>query len=63
MVRNVEPAAPSGEAKKERPPNRRHQLGPVEFTLLVIGAVVGADVYIVAGLGAGLLGPAQLIAR
>lgn len=37
-------------------------LGPADFTLLVIGAVVGADVYVVGGMGAGLLGPAQLIA-
>jgi basic amino acid/polyamine antiporter, APA family len=34
----------------------------LDFTLLVIGAVVGADVYVVAAIGAGLLGPAQLVA-
>ena len=33
-----------------------------DFTLLVIGAVIGADVYVVAALGAALLGPAQLVA-
>ena len=40
----------------------RRDLNLFDFTLLVIGAVVGADVYIVAGIAAGLLGPAQLTA-
>ena len=40
----------------------RGQLGMFDFTLLVIGAAIGADVYIVAGLGAADLGPAQLVA-
>jgi amino acid transporter len=40
----------------------RRELGTFDVTLLVLGAVVGADVYIVAGLGAGFLGPAQLLA-
>jgi amino acid transporter len=40
----------------------RRALGPFDFTLLVLGAVVGADVYIVASLGASYLGPAQLLA-
>ena len=37
-------------------------IGAFDFTLLVIGAVVGAEIYIVAALGASDLGPAQLIA-
>lgn len=37
-------------------------LGRGDFTLLVIGAVIGADVYIVAAIGAQFLGPAQLVA-
>ena len=40
----------------------RRELGTFDFTLLVLGAVVGADVYIVAAMGAGFLGPAQLLA-
>lgn len=46
---------------RERPEVRR-QLGGVDFTFLVIGAVVGADIYIVGALGAFYLGPAQLFA-
>src|SRR5438552_3722594 len=38
------------------------ELGVFEFTLLVIGAMIGADVYVVAAMGATFLGPAQLIA-
>jgi len=33
-----------------------------DATSLVVGAVVGADIYVVASLGAGLLGPAMLVA-
>ncbi|MBI2953394.1 MAG: amino acid permease [Chloroflexi bacterium] len=33
-----------------------------DVTSLVVGAVVGADIYVVASLGAGLLGPAMLVA-
>jgi amino acid transporter len=44
------------------PPGFRAELGTLDFTLLVIGAIVGADVYIVAGMGAQFLGPAQLVA-
>lgn len=43
-------------------PALRRVLGPTDFTLLVVGAVVGADIYVVAGMGAKLLGPAQLAA-
>jgi amino acid transporter len=43
-------------------PRLRPDLGRIDFTLLVIGAVVGADVYVVAAMGAGFLGPAQLVA-
>lgn len=60
MKQRVEPSAPTGAA--ETAAQAQHRLGPIEFTLLVIGAVIGADVYVVAGLGAGLLGPAQLLA-
>ncbi len=40
----------------------RPALGRTDFTLLVIGAVIGADVYVVAAMGAAFLGPAQLVA-
>ncbi|HEY3118149.1 MAG TPA: APC family permease, partial [Chloroflexota bacterium] len=40
----------------------RRDLNALDFTLLVLGAEIGADVYIVAALGAGYLGPAQLVA-
>ncbi|CCF83112.1 APC family permease [Nitrolancea hollandica] len=43
-------------------PGVRRQLGGFDFTLLVIGAVVGADIYIVGAVGAAYLGPAQLVA-
>ena len=33
-----------------------------DFVSLVIGSIIGADVYVVSGLGAGLLGPALLVA-
>lgn len=39
----------------------KRDLGLFDFTLLVIGSIVGADVYVVAGLGAHSLGPAQLV--
>lgn len=40
----------------------RPDIGRLDFTLLVIGAVIGADVYVVAAMGAQFLGPAQLVA-
>lgn len=40
----------------------RRQLGLFDATCLVVGAVVGADIYVVTGQGAGLLGPAALVA-
>jgi Amino acid transporters len=40
----------------------RAELGTFDFTLLVLGAVIGADVYVVAAMGASALGPAQLVA-
>jgi amino acid transporter len=49
-------------AKESASPNLRAELGAFDFTLLVIGAVIGADVYIVASMGAAFLGPAQLVA-
>jgi APA family basic amino acid/polyamine antiporter len=52
----------SGRAMSTDPPQLRPDLGRIDFTLLVIGAVVGADVYVVAAMGAGFLGPAQLVA-
>jgi len=41
---------------------RRADLGVFDFTLLVIGAIVGADIYVVSAMGARFLGPAQLVA-
>jgi basic amino acid/polyamine antiporter, APA family len=49
--------AAAGSRKRLRP-----DLNLFDFTLLVIGAVIGADIYVVAAVGAGLLGPAQLAA-
>ena len=46
----------------ERSLSFQRALTSVDFTLLVIGAVIGADIYIVSGYGAALLGPAQLVA-
>ena len=40
----------------------RRELGTFDFTLLVVGAIIGDGVYVVGGFGAGMLGPAQLIA-
>lgn len=37
-------------------------LSAFDTTSLVVGAVIGADIYVVASLGAGLLGPAMLVA-
>ncbi len=37
-------------------------LGPRDFTLLVIGGIIGDGVYVVAAMGATFLGPAQLVA-
>ena len=49
-------------ANDQPPASLRRALGPFGFTMWVLGAVVGADVYIVASMGAGYLGPAQLVA-
>src|SRR5579883_212637 len=49
-------------ARDQPPAGLRRSLGPFDFTLLVIGAAIGADIYIVASLAAGFLGPAQLVA-
>jgi amino acid transporter len=40
----------------------RADLGIFDFTLLVVGAIVGADIYVVSAMGARFLGPAQLVA-
>src|SRR3989338_7887861 len=40
----------------------RKQLTLFDVTNLVVGAIVGADIYIAASFGSGLLGPASLIA-
>jgi basic amino acid/polyamine antiporter, APA family len=40
----------------------RAELGLLDCTLLVVGAVIGADVYIVAAMGSSFLGPAQIVA-
>ena len=55
------------QARTHRPTGRpstapSRDLRLLDFTLLVIGAVIGADVYVVAAVGASLLGPAQLAA-
>lgn len=39
----------------------RKRLNLSDTTLLVLGAVIGADIYIVSAIGARLLGPAQLV--
>ncbi|HEY7268572.1 MAG TPA: APC family permease, partial [Dehalococcoidia bacterium] len=49
-------------AKPEANSESSGQIGAFDFTLLVIGAVIGADIYVVAGVGAKVLGPAQLVA-
>src|SRR5438477_508678 len=46
----------------ERQDDVHRDLRAFDFTLLVVGAIIGADVYVVAGLGAQFLGPAQLVA-
>lgn len=50
------------ETEAKAPTGFRATLGLFDFTLLVVGAVIGADVYVVAALGATYLGPAQLVA-
>ncbi|HZP25684.1 MAG TPA: amino acid permease [Dehalococcoidia bacterium] len=40
----------------------RRELGLPDFTLLVIGAIIGDGVYVVGAMGARLLGPAQVVA-
>ncbi len=40
----------------------RNQLTMFDVTNLVVGAIVGADIYIAASFGSGLLGPASLLA-
>lgn len=47
---------------KEETDGFHRVLGAFDFTLLVIGAVIGADIYVVASMGADNLGPAQLVA-
>lgn len=44
------------------PSGLRRDLRSFDFTLLVLGAIVGDGIYVVAGLGAQHLGPAQLVA-
>lgn len=55
------PVAASGDLTEPSTGFRR-DLGGFDFTLLVIGAIIGADIYVVAGLAAQSLGPAQLAA-
>ncbi len=55
-----ERSSPEGPTRTARGFHR--DLNTLDFTLLVVGAVIGADVYIVSGMGASLLGPAQLVA-
>lgn len=40
----------------------RQELGTFDFTLLVVGAIIGDGIYVVGGFGAAMLGPAQLVA-
>lgn len=56
----IDPSTVSGRAGGWQAP--RADLNAFDFTLLVVGAIVGADVYIVAAMGAAFLGPAQLVA-
>ena len=58
----MDPGGQKGSTMGQERLRFRGQLGMFDFTLLVIGAAIGADVYIVAGLGAADLGPAQLVA-
>lgn len=41
---------------------RKSQLTLFDVTNLVIGAIIGADIYVASALGAGLLGPFSLVA-
>src|SRR5207302_834380 len=54
--RRMAKAEPNGDA------SARAELGLFDFTLLVVGAIVGADVYVVAAMGSAQLGPAQIVA-
>jgi APA family basic amino acid/polyamine antiporter len=42
-------------------PQLQRDISPFDFTLLVVGGMVGDGIYVVAGLGADRLGPAQLL--
>src|SRR5207249_11146000 len=54
--------ASAGEVKEKARGRHRADLGIFDFTLLVVGAIVGADIYVVSAMGARFLGPAQLVA-
>jgi amino acid transporter len=43
-------------------PAENRQLGQLDFTLLVIGGVIGDGIFVVGALGAKAMGPAQLVA-
>ncbi len=47
---------------KERNDVKQQKLGLFDVTNLLVGAIVGADIYVVASLGSGELGPASLLA-
>lgn len=49
-------------ATETRPPSFRRELTTVDVAGLLVGATIGADIYVVSGLGSGLLGPALLAA-
>lgn len=49
-------------ARQEPDSERQPALTPFDATSLVVGAVIGADIYVAASLGAGMLGPAILVA-
>lgn len=56
------PPGLSNHLEHQSEPTRKQALTSFDLTSLVVGAVIGADIYVVASLGAGLLGPAQLVA-
>jgi amino acid transporter len=52
--RTIAPVEPAGQ-------RLQRDISPFDFTLLVVGGMVGDGIYVVAGLGANRLGPAQLL--
>ena len=50
------------EAKEEGDQTLARVLGPVQLTMLGIGAVIGAGIFVLSGLGAQTAGPALMLA-